>query len=81
MTRELRVGLVGCGRIAERGYVPALARAAGVELVAVADVEPARCAAVAPGVPAFDSLPALVAGAGPEALVVATPPWTRATAV
>ena len=46
MTRELRVGLVGCGRIAERGYVPAL-----------------------------------VAGAGPEALVVATPPWTRATAV
>mgnify|MGYP003296138932 CR=1 FL=1 len=30
---QLRVGLVGCGRIAERGYAPALGRAEGVELM------------------------------------------------
>ena len=28
----MRVGLIGCGRIAERGYVPAFARADGVQL-------------------------------------------------
>ncbi|MFL5945308.1 MAG: hypothetical protein ACJ74D_07910 [Gaiellaceae bacterium] len=34
---ELRLGLIGCGLIAERGYLPALRRARGVRLVAVAD--------------------------------------------
>jgi predicted dehydrogenase len=77
VTGPLRVGLVGCGRIAERGYVPALRRAAGVELVGVADVDGSRCEEVAPGVLAFDSAPALVAGARPDALVVATPPGTH----
>lgn len=37
-----RLGLVGCGRLAEAGYVPALERAPGVELVAVADPDPIR---------------------------------------
>ena len=49
----MRVGLIGCGRIAERGYVPAFARAEGVELAAVVDVRSERCRAVAPGVAAF----------------------------
>jgi predicted dehydrogenase len=35
----LRLGLVGCGRLAETGYLPAIAGDAGVELVAVADPE------------------------------------------
>ena len=35
--RPLRLGLVGCGRLAEAGYVPAIAATDGVELVAVAD--------------------------------------------
>ena len=77
MRGALRVGLVGCGRIAERGYVPAFRRAAGVELVAVADVDLSRCAGAAPGVPAFDSAASLIAAAKPEALIVATPPWAH----
>lgn len=38
----LRLGLVGCGRIAERGYAPASARAKNVEIVAVADPDRSR---------------------------------------
>jgi predicted dehydrogenase len=38
----LRLGLVGCGRLAERGYAPASARADGIEIVAVADISRAR---------------------------------------
>lgn len=33
----MRLGLVGCGRLAERGYVPAAQLAAGVQIVAVSD--------------------------------------------
>ena len=39
---SLRLGLVGCGRLAERGYVPAVARAEGMEIVAVADLSKSR---------------------------------------
>jgi myo-inositol 2-dehydrogenase / D-chiro-inositol 1-dehydrogenase len=70
---DLRVGLVGCGRIAERGYVPALQRADGVRLAAVADPVPARCAGVAPGVPAFASAAELIDARAADALVLATP--------
>lgn len=43
MTAEpLRLGIVGCGRLAEAGYVPALARCRGFDLVAVADRDPER---------------------------------------
>jgi predicted dehydrogenase len=45
----------------------------GVRLAAVADVAVSRCAAVAPGVPAYDSAEALVASAQVDAIVVATP--------
>lgn len=38
----LRLGLVGCGRLAELGYLPAAGRTSAVELVAVADPDPAR---------------------------------------
>jgi predicted dehydrogenase len=38
----LRLGLVGCGRLAERGYAPAVARADGIEIVAVADLSRSR---------------------------------------
>ena len=69
----MRVGLVGCGRIAERGYVPAFARAHGVQLAAVVDVEPERCRAVAPGVAAFADVGELVASGEVDAVVVATP--------
>jgi len=38
----LRLGLVGCGRLAERGYAPASARVDGLDIVAVADLSRSR---------------------------------------
>ncbi len=70
---QLHVGLVGCGRIAERGYAPALARAEGVELAAVADPVRERCERVAPAVPSFGSAAELLAAGAADALVLATP--------
>ena len=68
----LRLGIIGCGRQAERGHVPAAERARGVELAAVADTDASRCAEAAPGVPACDSVEELLA-TGVDAVVVATP--------
>ena len=42
----LRLGLIGCGRLAELGYAPAIARLGEVELVAVADPDRERRDAV-----------------------------------
>ncbi len=39
---SLRLGLVGCGRLAECGYAPAAARARDIEIVAVADPDRSR---------------------------------------
>lgn len=38
----LRLGLVGCGRLAEVGYLPAIERCPEVELAAVVDPDPGR---------------------------------------
>ncbi len=75
MSAGVRLGLAGCGRIAERGYLPALAGLAGVELVHVADSDPARADRLASlaGAAAFDSTAAMVAAGGIDALLVATP--------
>jgi predicted dehydrogenase len=71
MSAPVRVGLVGCGRLAERGYLPALARTTSTSLVAVADLDPGRCEAVAPGVPAYTSTADLLAAADVELVVLA----------
>lgn len=71
MTRPVRVGLVGCGRLAERGYVPALAQTDAVSLAAVADLDAARCESIAPGVPAYAAVGDLLAVAEVELLVLA----------
>jgi predicted dehydrogenase len=68
---------VGCGRLAERGYVPAARAAHGVELAAVADIDPARCERAAPGVPAYEGARALIADARVEAVVLATPAFAH----
>jgi predicted dehydrogenase len=75
MGDELRVGLVGAGRLGEEGYVPALAAAAAVRLAAVAEPDPVRRdrVAAAAGVPGFGSAEALLAAGGVDALVLATP--------
>lgn len=76
MGDDLRIGLVGCGRLAEVGYVPALHAAHGVHLIAVAEPDPARrarVAALAGGVPAFPDAAALLHGVPVDGLVLATP--------
>jgi len=76
MGDDLRIGLVGCGRLAEVGYVPALHAAHGVHLIAVAEPDPARrarVAALAGGVPEFPNAAALLHGVPVDGLVLATP--------
>jgi myo-inositol 2-dehydrogenase / D-chiro-inositol 1-dehydrogenase len=72
-SRALRIGLVGCGRIAERGWIPAISRVPGAELVAVADTDLLRCAAIAPAARAHTTAEDLLADGGIDAVVVATP--------
>jgi len=76
----VRIGLVGCGRLAEQGYVPAAGVARDVRLVAVADPSADRRAAVAavaarPGAPveAHADAAALLAGTPVDAVVLASP--------
>ena len=71
----LRLGIAGCGRIVERGYLPAIGNMPGIELAAVADpdLERARRSAKATGAVAFADAGELIATAGVDALVVATP--------
>lgn len=74
--RGVRIGLVGAGRLAEVGYVPALAAARGARLAAVAEPDAERRRRVAElggGVPAFPSAAELIAAGGIDALVLATP--------
>ena len=73
MARELRLGLIGCGRLAERGYVPAALRAQGLRLAAVADPVGERCRGVAPDVARFSSAAELLAARAADVLVLATP--------
>ncbi len=78
MSEPLRLGLVGCGRIASAGYAPAIAARPELDLVALADPvgerrrEVARAAA-APGATEHGDVEALVAAADLDALVVAGP--------
>jgi UDP-N-acetyl-2-amino-2-deoxyglucuronate dehydrogenase len=73
--RKIRFAIVGCGRISAN-HVAALARhGERAEIVAVCDNRPdALAAAVAKtGAPGFASLDALLAGAEPDVVVLATP--------
>ena len=72
-TTPVQMGLVGCGRLAELGYIPALRRASGVALVGVADVDPVRCGRIAPGVPAYTTLQNLIGGGQAQAIIISTP--------
>ncbi|HEX8768093.1 MAG TPA: Gfo/Idh/MocA family oxidoreductase [Jatrophihabitans sp.] len=75
MGDDLRVGLVGAGRLAEVGYLPALHAASGVRLVGLAEIDPNRRERVAAlaGVPAFRDAAALLAAVPLDGLVLATP--------
>lgn len=71
----IRLGLVGCGRLAELGYAPAAAAADGVAIVAVADPDRSRRGLVAGklGASGHARLDQLL-GAGPlDGIVICTP--------
>ena len=81
MTGPVRLGLVGCGRLAERGYLPALRDVAGVRLAAVADPDPGRRTLLADmastllgqPVAAYDGIGGLLAGEQLDAVLIASP--------
>ena len=74
----LGLGIVGCGRLAEHGYLPAIAGGDGAEVVALADPVRARCELVASLCGSAPSLHAdvqgLTADQRVEAVIVASPP-------
>jgi predicted dehydrogenase len=71
----MKIGMIGCGNIAEshlRGFL-----ACGAEVAAFADADPARAQAMAgksPGGRAYPSYRDLIAGSGVEAVIICTPP-------
>ena len=74
-----RIGVVGYGAGGHRFHVPYIQAVDGWELAGVVTRSPERraiLAAEAPGVPAFDSLDALI-DSGVDAVVITTPPDTR----
>ena len=74
MSKNLRVALVGCGRIS-KNHFDAITRVDGIELVGVADIVPERAqvAGTAYGVPAFPSLESMLAAVDCDIVTVATP--------
>lgn len=72
------LGLVGCGKLAEAGYLPALA-AAGVRLVAVADPDPDRRDLAGRTVAGFPNAAALLDEVATEVdgLILASPAATH----
>ncbi len=73
---RLRLGLVGCGRIAERGYATALEGLDAIEVAAVADPDRDRAARLAErfgGAVSHPGAEELVAAGGIDGLIVAAP--------
>ncbi len=90
MTRPLAIALVGCGRLAEVGYLPALAAVGDAYLAAVADPDEARRERLAglasahagmrrggDPVPAFASMAAAISHTDVDAVVLASPASTH----
>lgn len=73
MAGEIRLGLVGVGKIAHDQHLPAIAKTAGITLVATAD--PAHAVA---GVPSYPSMDAMLAAEQLDAVSFCTPPAIRA---
>jgi myo-inositol 2-dehydrogenase/D-chiro-inositol 1-dehydrogenase len=69
----MRLGLVGCGRLAELAYLPALKRTRAIRLGAVADVNRSRCRFLAPEVRAFTGVREMIDAGGIDGLIICTP--------
>jgi predicted dehydrogenase len=82
-TAPLTLGLIGCGRIAEAGYLPALAASGRFRLSAVADPDPRRTATVlrradpAGGITCHAGAGELLERADVDAVIVAGPAATH----
>jgi UDP-N-acetyl-2-amino-2-deoxyglucuronate dehydrogenase len=73
--RPIRFAIVGCGRIAVNHFEALRSHGDRVELAGVCDLDRARLDAATrlTGAPGYDSLPALLAGAEADIVVLATP--------
>lgn len=77
MSDQLKVGIIGCGRAAERLHGPALQRSDALDVVAVADLDIDRAAALAQAVTPcafFQDAGEMIDKSGLDALIIATPP-------
>lgn len=84
MSGAILLGMLGCGRAAERLHVPALARTRGARLTAAFDPRPERrdlIARAAPGCRPFASAEALFEARVVDAVIVASPPESHANLV
>jgi predicted dehydrogenase len=75
--KSISIAVVGCGRIAQSLHMPALARAAGARVVALADADAAalaKAAAFFPSARRYDSYESAVEDAAVDAVVVCLPP-------
>jgi predicted dehydrogenase len=80
---RIRVGLIGCGRIAQHAHLPALAALDGVEISALADLDEGRrvsCREQVPKAPTFSDYRELLERAEIEAMVICLPPALHAEA-
>jgi len=76
MMAALKLGLAGCGRIAQLVHLKVLRELPGVELAAVAEADPQRldeARRLAPGAAAVSSYEELIAMPGVEAVVICLP--------
>ena len=81
MNSPLRIGLVGCGRVAQQFYLPSIRDLSDARLMAVADSRPEQVRLFLSEFPAcrfFSSAQELLDETELEALIVATPPETHA---
>jgi predicted dehydrogenase len=81
MSAAVLIGVLGCGRAAERLHIPAILRMRDARLTAVCDPVPERrqlLARIAPGCRAFASAEELLAARVVDAVIVASPPETHA---
>ena len=79
---SVRIGLIGCGVIAERVFIPLLPTIPGARLSAIVDTDPARLQVArlrAPAAEPFADADALLASAELDAVIVAAPTQLHAT--
>jgi myo-inositol 2-dehydrogenase/D-chiro-inositol 1-dehydrogenase len=80
VNKPLGIGLIGCGRAAERYYLPILTRMKEINLVSVADPIQERRELIAlkiPGCQVFPSAKSLLKKGNVSAVIIATPPSTH----